>query len=264
MDNFFFLKVFLSFLVAGIWITLITRISESRGTKLGGLLSGMPSNLVISMIFVAWTQGTAIASESASIVPLAMIIDSVFLFVFVLACNKYGENAFIISIISWVICAYLTSFFTGISMWTGTITYAIITFALFYYLEKTQKIKSNEPATANKPTNADLVFRGAGAGAVVASVVVLVYVLGPQIGGIFAVFPAVMLSTLFILSKSQGIKFAQSSAKIMMISSFPVITYAVGVNLTYPVLGVIKGSVISYFGAFLTLLIVKVFLDKTN
>ncbi|MEK6982738.1 MAG: DUF3147 family protein [Candidatus Micrarchaeota archaeon] len=214
MNYTFFFKVFLSFLVAGIWITVITRLSESKGTKLGGILAGMPSNLVISMIFVAWTQNTMIASESASIVPLAMIIDSIFLFVFVLACKRYKESAFVISIISWAICAHITSFFTDINMWIGVIIYTIITLALFYYLEKTQKINSNKRAKNIEPTKLDLVLRGTGAGLVVAGVVVLVYVLGPQVGGIFAVFPAVMLCTLFILNKSQGIEFAQSSAKV--------------------------------------------------
>ena len=98
-------------------------------------------------------------------------------------------------------------------MWIGVIIYTIITLALFYYLEKTQKINSNKRAKNIEPTKLDLVLRGTGAGLVVAGVVVLVYVLGPQVGGIFAVFPAVMLCTLFILNKSQG-EFAQSSAKV--------------------------------------------------
>ncbi|MEK6982737.1 MAG: hypothetical protein AABX38_07415 [Candidatus Micrarchaeota archaeon] len=49
-----------------------------------------------------------------------------------------------------------------------------------------------------------------------------------------------------------------------MISSFPVITYAVAISLFYPTHGIIIGTLIAYFGAFLTLLVVKFFLDRTK
>ena len=42
MDDIFFLKLALSFIVGGAWIALTTVLAEKFGTKLGGIFAGLP------------------------------------------------------------------------------------------------------------------------------------------------------------------------------------------------------------------------------
>jgi hypothetical protein len=48
MDNIFLLKLALSFIVGSLWITMGTVLAERYGTKIGGLVAGLPSTILIS------------------------------------------------------------------------------------------------------------------------------------------------------------------------------------------------------------------------
>ncbi len=47
MDNIFILKLVLSFIVGSLWITMGTVLAEKYGTKIGGLIAGLPSTILI-------------------------------------------------------------------------------------------------------------------------------------------------------------------------------------------------------------------------
>ena len=49
-DHFFVIKVLISFVVAGIWIAGATLLAERFGSKIGGLITNLPSNILISLI----------------------------------------------------------------------------------------------------------------------------------------------------------------------------------------------------------------------
>ncbi|MDI9559183.1 MAG: DUF3147 family protein, partial [Pseudomonadota bacterium] len=55
MDNIFVLKLILSFIVGSLWITMVTILAEKYGTRIGGLMAGLPSTILISLFFIAWT-----------------------------------------------------------------------------------------------------------------------------------------------------------------------------------------------------------------
>ena len=62
MDYTFWYKLLLSFLVGGCWVTLTTIIAEKFGSKIGGLLGGLPSTIVVSLLFIGLTQNAEVAS----------------------------------------------------------------------------------------------------------------------------------------------------------------------------------------------------------
>lgn len=68
MDPFIF-KVLLSLLIGIVWVIVSTNIAERVSGKLGGLIVGLPSTAVISILFVGLTQGTPAALTSSMIVP---------------------------------------------------------------------------------------------------------------------------------------------------------------------------------------------------
>ena len=109
MDSLFISKVFVSFFIAGIWIATVTLLAEKLGSKLGGLFTNLPSNILISLLFVAFTNGNSYAIDSVPGIPIGMAINTIFLFVFIVTL-KYGLLlSTLASLGSWFIIAYAAS-----------------------------------------------------------------------------------------------------------------------------------------------------------
>jgi hypothetical protein len=83
MDLSFWIKFGLSFLVGGIWVTLSSVAAERFGSKVGGLIGGLPSTIVVTLLFIGLTQTPERAAESAIIVPLVMGVNGIFVTVFI-------------------------------------------------------------------------------------------------------------------------------------------------------------------------------------
>ena len=79
----FIIKLILSFFIGAIWITSVTIISEKLGTKIGGVLGGLPSTCLIALFFIGFTQSPSIASQATSIMPFVNGVDAMFIVVFI-------------------------------------------------------------------------------------------------------------------------------------------------------------------------------------
>ena len=73
-----------------------------------------------------------------------------------------------------------------------------------------------------------------------------------------------MLSTMVILTLTQGADFARATGKVMILSSTNIIIYALGVALTYPAIGVVFGTIVSFGMAFLWVLILHPLIQKIS
>jgi len=243
------LKIALSFIIAGIWITLATIASERFGTKIGGLIGNLPSNIVVSLFFIGWTQTAEIAADAAHVVPLGMIIDAIFLFSLVWLVKKYGNLAFALSLLIWFVLAAIVGTSGYNDLVIGSIVYVAITLVLFYIAEKKLNITSVPKKTNVHYSIGELLIRAIFAGTVVAGAVTITAFAGPNWGGIFSTFPAVMLSTMYLLTRAQGADFARATGKVMLIASINILIYAIAVSITYPIYGLVVGTIISYICA---------------
>jgi len=241
------LKILLSFFVAGIWITIATVISERFGSKVGGIMGNMPSNILVSLAFMAWTQTPEFAAEAAKMVPMGMAIDAIFLFVLVASMKKYGDKAFALALFVWLLLAIPLGMSKYDDLIVGSIVFFIVTIGLFYILEKKLDIQSVTKKSGKKYSAKELATRMVFAGGVVAASITIAAFLGPVWGGIFSIFPAVMISTMYLLTKSQGVDFARAAGKVMLLASLNIWVYAIGVYYTYPIYGIVWGTAISYF-----------------
>lgn len=75
----FWLRVFLSFIIGGTWLMLISVIAERKGTKLGGLLGGLPHTVLVALLFIGINQGADFAAESAASTVVPFIVNPFFL-----------------------------------------------------------------------------------------------------------------------------------------------------------------------------------------
>ncbi|MDO8340010.1 MAG: DUF3147 family protein [Candidatus Burarchaeum sp.] len=244
----FSVKLLLGFLVGGIWITLATVISERFGSKIGGLVGNLPSNILVGLFFIGMTQSAEFAAEAAGTVPIGMIMDSIFLFSYVVLVKKYDKLAALPALAIWFVMAYAIGKVKYFDLFWTTLAYFAVVLALFAYLEYGMRIpsmKKKKPAYSAS----ELAIRGFLAGGLIVAVTIGAALFGPVWGGIFSVFPVVMLSTMYLLNRAQGPEFAQATGKVMLLGSVNIVVYAFAVIFTYPVYGLVWGTVISYVAA---------------
>ena len=105
--NAFLLKLILTFVVGGTWITFATVLAEKYGTKPGGIIAGFPTTSAIALFFIAWTQTPAVASQATTLVPIICGINAFFVVIYILHSKHNFYLALISALIFWLILSYL-------------------------------------------------------------------------------------------------------------------------------------------------------------
>lgn len=254
MEKAFLLKIIISFIVAGIWIGGATLLTERLGSKKGGLISNLPSTVLIALVFVALVQDAQFAAKATDAVPIGMLIDTLFLLIFIILL-KYGLiKTVLFSLSTWFGLAFLAQKIHSSNIALNIILYFITAVASYIFLEYVVKIPA-KGKNLKKYTPGSLIIRALFAGSVVAGAVFISTFAGTYWVGLFSTFPAVMLSTMVILTVTQGIDFARATGKIIVLSSTNIIIYAIGVSFTYPSLGIALGTIVSFALAFIWILL---------
>ena len=246
MSDLFLVQILLSFLVAGIWTTAAIEVAERSGTKIGGWLVLLPSKVTISLFFIGGMQSAAFASHAAMVIPLAMAIDNFSILVFLALSKNQGMLPFAIALATWAVLSLLLGISGYSDMLSGTLIYAASTIIIFCLLGRQLHIPSYAGRKGKPKSIAEFAGRAAFIGSFVALAIILAASSGPVWGGIFAAFPAIIFSTIYVVAKKDGIKFARSMGKMMVLSSVNIVIYAMLVAFTYPAFGVIHGTIVSY------------------
>ncbi len=238
----FLLKLILSFFVGGLYIALNIFVSEKFGSKIGGILLGLPSTTLVSLIFIAWTQGTDGVLSAVTITPFVLSIAPIFVVAFI-AFYRFGAySAFVLAFLTWLILILPVLLFVqpDILLFTaiGLIFFAISILLLNKHPHVDLKKRSF--------TYGEFAFRSIFAGLVIATAVLFGKLFGPLWGGIFASFPAAFSSSMFLLSKKHGIKFAASVSRTMPFGCLCTLVFVLVFFFSVPSLGMISGLVLSY------------------
>jgi len=257
------LKILVSFVAAGVWIGAATLIAERLGSKKGGLISNLPSTVLIALVFVALIKNTRFAAEATDAVPMGMLIDTLFLFIFIILLKTGLFKTIIISLFTWIILAFFVRQIHSSNIVLNIIFYLLVVIITFVILEYKFNIPPKEKSR-KKISTSSLLMRAVFAGSVVAGTTLLSTFAGTYWVGLFSTFPAVMLSTMVILSLSQGPDFARAVGKVMILSSTNIIAYSLGVNITYPLLGIALGTIVSFLLSFFWILLLRPFIQKIS
>ncbi len=235
----------LSFLTAGLWISLSTWVAERLGTKTGGVVALLPSTVLVSLLFVAFTMGSHFAAEAALTVPLGMAINSIFLLVFVAIANRGLLTSISLSLLIWALLALFFRWLNLKSMLIILTVFLAVVVTAYRILEHVLNVESI--SKREQPFRiSTLLYRALFAGSIVAFTVVISKVAGHFWTGIFSTFPAVMLTSMVILTRAQGIDFAKATAKTMILASGNIVVYALAVSMLYPKMGLLVGTFIAF------------------
>jgi hypothetical protein len=249
MDNIFVFKLVLSFIIGSLWITMGTVLAEKYGTKIGGLIAGLPSTILISLFFIAWTQSTHVAVDATTIVPMIGGINCLFIvaYIFLLRLNFWVAlgGAFLVwALLSF--CLVVIGFNSFAISLTGYVVLVIISHTI---VEKGLKVRS-ESGRQMRYTPAIMVFRAIFSGFVIVFAVVITKIGGPLMGGMFVMFPAMFVGMIFMTYFSQGAAFSAAVMKSSILGAISVIIYGIMARYTYIPLGFTVGTIVSIIVSF--------------
>jgi hypothetical protein len=249
MDNIFLLKLFLSFTVGSLWITMGTVLAEKYGTKIGGLVAGLPSTILISLFFIGWTQSTRVAVEATTIVPIIGGINCLFIVAYIVLLRLNFWLAFTGASLVWSLFSFglVLARFNSFSI--SLISYICLVVISHNIVEKGLKIRS-EPGKQIHYTPVNVVFRAVFSGLVIVLAVVVTKVGGPLLGGMFVMFPAMFVCMIFMTYFSQGAAFSAAVMKSSILGAISVVIYGTVARYTYVPLGLIGGTAISVLVSF--------------
>ncbi|MGE5123380.1 MAG: hypothetical protein ACM3H7_02610 [Acidobacteriaceae bacterium] len=244
MDASFWLKLILSFIVGSLWVSITTLSAERLGSRIGGLIGGLPSTVVIALLFIGLTQSPHVAAQSTTVMPIAQGLNGLFVLTFMLFIPYGLWIGSLSALMVWIFQATFLYLLDIRAFWISLAGWVILLLACIVVLEKWMKVPSLPKLRVNYPSQ-QLIWRAFFGGGVISLAVLMGKLGGPLVGGIFGSFPAMFLSTLVITYKTGGTGFSRSVGKSLLLSGLiNVPVYEIVVRVTFPLLGLAAGTVI--------------------
>jgi hypothetical protein len=241
----FYLKLLLAFVIGSLTITLATVAAERLGSKIGGLIGGLPIMIAITLFFIGLAESPQIAAEATDVIPLVVAFNGVFLLVFALLSERGALIAIACGFICWVGLSSIVVLFSIRSFTLSLVANLLISVFCYVIMETRLGLKSSRRIELQY-TSRQILSRGLFAGTMVAFAVFMNRLGGPLWGGVFAPFPTVFLATITILAVSKGPQFARMITKPLLVSGMiNIVIYAIAVRFSYPAFGLALGTVVS-------------------
>ncbi len=245
MESSFWLKLALGFFVGSLWVTLTTLSAERFGSKVGGLIGGLPSTVVIALLFIGYTQSPTIAAQATTVMPLAQGLNGLFIITFMLLSTGGLKIAVPGSLMAWFILAGILYLLNLQSFLISILGWLILFFFCYVVVEKWMKITSRGRQEYSYPRS-QLIWRALFGGTVISFAVLMGKIGGPLLGGIFGSFPAMFLSTLVITYHVGGAAYSNPVGKSLLVSGLiNVPLYEIMVRYLYPSVGLIMGTTVA-------------------
>jgi hypothetical protein len=245
MDAAFWVKLALSFLVGSGWIALTTATAERRGSTLGGLIGGLPSTILVSLLFIGLTQTPKIAAETTTLMPLTQGVNGVFVVAFMLLARRGLVGALAGALAVWILLAGSVAGLAAHRLGVSVAGWLLLAVACHVAADRWMHIPS-QAHVSFRCTRSQLILRALFGGSIISSAVLASKLLSPVYAGILATFPATFFSTLAITYRSGGAEFARAVGKALMTSGMVnAALYPLAVRFLYPSCGLALGTALA-------------------
>ena len=243
MTDLLILHLILAFTVGGAWVSSATLIAERYGSRLGGLIGGLPAISVFSFLFIGLNQSPETAAQATVVFPLALSFTMTFLLVYAIVSKRGFPVAFLSALLVWAILSAATAFLNLRNLFFSVAVFLLVGTFIFYILKVGMKLPPVGGALIAQSL-ALVAFRAIVGGGIIAVAVLSSQLGGPELGGIASSFPAIFSLTLFFTYRTRGILFSRALTKPLLISAgltaFP---YSLLVGYLYLILGVEIGTI---------------------
>jgi len=247
MDALFLWKVAASFLIGGGAIAAQLSLAERSSEHVAGILLSFPSTMAISFFFIGLAGSPMDVAEVARAAPAGTAVFLLFNAAYArLARLPLGRvsipAAAAGSLAAWAVLAWAAARFTAAAgphrLQVSLAVYAAALCAGFVLLTLGVRAPPIEHAA---PSLRRTAARAAFCGSVIASAVVVVRLLGPCWGAMFATFPAALLSGLLVLHARHGGKAVPRFTRALPAGSVTLVVFALAAMWTFPRWGNVLG-----------------------
>jgi hypothetical protein len=242
-------RLILTFLTMGAWVSVIAVATERWGGKLGGFLVGIPSTSAFSLLFTGLYASPEAAVNATDVFPVFLSLTCIFLFTFALTARKNFSTGLAISSAVWfmlsmlVVLIYPSNF--ELSLVVCTVITVIIYIGFRGWLMQ-RSVGRTKPGFKWPVFLLRFTFGGG-----VVTIAVLMGQMGiPILSGMFAAFPALTTSTLIAIQmddRTGGTERSRGITLSMMVSIMLMcVPYSIAVHYLYPSMGLLYGTAIAY------------------
>lgn len=248
-------SVLLSAFLAGIIAVLVTLAIERWGGLTGGILGTMPSTIVPAAAGIYLAGDQEVLVQSLAIIPLGMLINGLFLAVWVLLPSHLDtakSPLFITtftSLLVWFVFGIIMLFGVDFALGAGGTAFeiGILGLVLLIALAVGMNWRVHPTPKGKQPVAGRVLFiRGSAAASAIGAAVWLSAQGQPLIAGLAAVFPAIFLTSMVALWHAQGPTVPQGAAGPMTMGGTSVAIYALVAMYSLPAWGVVFGSVLAW------------------
>jgi len=251
MDNVFILQVLLSAVVGGFFVAFQTWLAERLPQRIAGIAISIPSTVAVALFFMAITTSPEAVAAVAPVIPIGLGAGLMFSVAYIYIANalplskaKVVTFSILGAIFMWLLVAAPFAYFEVTNIVFTLSVYATLILLSHYLLSVRPGIQT-EPIFI-RYTNREKLIRSLIGGTVIGLIVLMTKFLGPFWGGIFSTLPAVYLSTLSIIHWRHGSRFLFHVAKSLPVANPVFAIYVFVVAYTYPVIGIVAGTIVAY------------------
>ena len=247
-------------IAAGLVAILVTVLIERFGGVVGGALGTVPTTIVPAVAGMAAAQGEQELMDSLSVVPAGMLINAIFLSVWIYlpraTASLGSERSLAVTtataLLAWAMFGMVTILCIGeLSEYgTGPRTIGMIGIALTAVFGIVLGWKPHEsPKGSREVSKSILLARGLMAATAIGASVWVAGLGYPLLAGLASVFPAIFLTSMVSLWISQGPSVPRGAAAPMLLGGGSVGVYSLVAMYSLEAHGIILGSIMSWVTA---------------
>lgn len=247
-------------IAAGLVAIVVTVLIERFGGVVGGALGTVPTTIVPAVAGMAAAQGEQELMDSLSVVPAGMLINAIFLSVWIYlpraTASLGSERSLAVTtataLLAWAMFGMVTILCIGeLSEYgTGPRTIGMIGIALTAVFGIVLGWKPYEsPKGSREVSKSILLARGLMAATAIGASVWVAGLGYPLLAGLASVFPAIFLTSMVSLWISQGPSVPRGAAAPMLLGGGSVGVYSLVAMYSLEAHGIILGSIMSWVTA---------------
>jgi len=233
----------------------LTAVAEKVSAKASGMLSGLPIGSSITLIFFAIEYGVDYVQQIA-------LYNIHGLFAVLAFCVGYYISTFYkgkfevilsltISFVSYLLIAFLLSFIPPHIVFTPIVIFILLLTCAIYFSKK----EDHKIVKTDKVSVLDLIIRSGMTIVIFLIVSSLPEYVPANLVGIFSSFPTILLPLLLIIHFNHSNLQARTIIKNTPFGLTSVVLYSFLIYLTYPVFGIMWGTIIGLVSSVLLIVI---------
>ncbi len=218
-------------------------IAEHMSPRVAGILVGFPTVTAISFFFFGYEINPEFASHSALYTMIGLVATQVFVYFYYKASLRFNILlSSLIATLGYFVAIWILHFI-NLNKVIAVLISLISTLSFIYIFKSIQNIKIKNKVKLNHKI---IFVRGICGASVLLLITGIAKIVGPTWSGLFSAFPTTLFPLMLIIHLTYDTEHVHTIIKNFPVGIFCSLFYALSVSITYPIVGIYYGTIISY------------------